>query len=214
MENQTPKYCPNCGAPTFDEAQCFCEKCGARFDVYTGRHGDAHENAFETVISSQSEPAALPMKWYKFIVYFTLVVGPIINAMNAFMYFTGQYTVSVGFASGGAVSYVMGYDLYKDIPALRITDLIYAVLTVGLVFYAFYVKGRLKEFRTDAPRHFIYYYIAGAVLTTLDNSLTSVLLGDTMTKVIIIVALTVVEVAVFIYLNVIYFRKRSYLFVN
>ena len=190
-------YCRNCGTIVENENQKICELCGATL------FGD------ETVGQVQ-----LPMKWHKFLVYFAIIFGAVLNFITAIGYLTGSVYVSQGaFAS----------DVYYVFPALKPVDMVYAVILIAFSVFDVYVWWNLKGFKTGAYKLVPVTYIIGCVIGVLYQVVITVFimapvvdLGSVggFAEVISSVVTSVVVSVVMAICNKIYYDKRAHLFVN
>ncbi len=129
--------------------------------------------------------ANMPMSWYKFLIYFALWAGGILNILGSVNYFSS--------------------------PALL--NILYGLVCVAAGAFAIYTRYRLAQFRTDGPMClYITYGIQGAaplayaVLFALFYYPSSSLFASAIGA--------VVGSGIMVALNHIYFQKRARLFVN
>ena len=111
-------FCSNCGAQLENENAQFCTNCGAKIG----------ETAVESApVSQVSAPVAEPtaqfgMKWYKFLIYFALFLGAVVNFINGVNYLTGNiYFVQ----SGGEATAEMIYAFFGS--SLKTIDIIFGI---------------------------------------------------------------------------------------
>ncbi len=220
-------YCPYCGTKvkadaTADNTNSFfnnsdVEGDNRRSDDYTsigsnyvtdyGNYGD-----YKTEDSPSAQPD-MPMKWYKFLIYFSLFAGAVISFLTAMAYFTGAMYIA---EDGTIISDIV----YMVFPSLKTVDVIFAsyylVMTVLMVFTRF----QLSSFKRRGPRLVIFLYIAEAVSYVLylvmvlfaleGNGLvdpSSIVDGASMGS-------TIATSIVMAIINHVYFKKRAHLFVN
>lgn len=96
--------------------------------------------------------AETPMKWYKFIIYFQLILGPLANLGNALQYFMGTF-----YGEQSELVYTM-------FPKLKSADIVYGVLLLAGVGFAIYVRYTLTEYYSKAPNLLKLYYGLSAVI--------------------------------------------------
>lgn len=148
----------------------------------------------------------MPMKWHKFLIYFSLWAGAVLDLLNAVRLFTGMtYT-----QSGLSLDYV-----YRAYPALKTVDVVFAIFFVGLAVFTIYTRFQLAGYKTGAPGKLISLYIVGfvvaiaysmAIASVLKVSISDVIGSDMLGSIIG----SVVMVAA----NKVYYGKRAHLFVN
>lgn len=101
--------------------------------------------------------AETPMKWYKFIIYFQLILGPLINLGNAIQYFTGSM-------------YGQNKELiYQNYPKLQTADMIYAAVLLAFVGFALYTRYTLTEYFRIGPTVLKIYQLAGMGVSVIYN---------------------------------------------
>ena len=140
------------------------------------------------------------MKWYKFLIYFALWAGAIVNLIDSLQFFTGS---------------ILGDDveiLYAYYPLLKVLNLAFALILVTYAVFAIYTRYRLAQFRQNGPAclHALYlvqlamvliYWLAGSLILGEWLDLASGF-SDLISSIVILC------------INIVYFRKRKYLFVN
>ena len=157
------------------------------------------------------------MKWYKFLVYFSLIASAVVSLFNAVRCFTtGNYTVEV---YGGKA--LIGKDaqdwMYAAAPGLKTADLFYGiVLTVSaaLLIVTWYFLFKKKKL---GPTLLYITYGFNAVTSTIYS-----IWGYSVAKDVLKEPLSVVTTAVtgaivgilMIVVNVVYFNKRKDIFIN
>ena len=148
--------------------------------------------------NNQAQP--LPMNWYKFVIYFQLIVNAILNIVSAFTYFTGaQY--------GGSADLV--YSFYGG---LKVIDVIMGVVAIALAAAAIYVRQCLANYKKDATKKYIILLVANTLITVLYVIIASVVTGlNLISASIVSNVLTTVVIAILSYM---YFQKREFMFVN
>ena len=212
-------YCRFCGTKIPDNAK-FCPKCGANLAPASAPSAAPEESA--PVVPMAPENAAAPamphgtpdpaaaigviatpqrgMKWFKFIIYFQLWAGMLVNLVTAVKYFTGAYY------EGSAEM------VYTFFPALQPLDIVMGVFCLALAVYAVVVQRALAKFRTKGPMMYYLMYIVSTASTVLYLLIGSLIIGQS--------AFTAETAGSFtgslfmIFINIPYFNNRKHLFVN
>ncbi len=184
MTNQA--QCPNCGS-AINEGQNFCLKCGAAITPPTEQH---------------------PMKWYKFLIYFSLFAGAVLNVIAAILYITGAVYPAT---SGGQATAKLVYEVYGS--SLKTVDVLYGIVMLCLAAFCIVTRFKLSGFKKGAPVYLYVVYIADVVLTLIYNialtAATNIPSIFTVSNISSIIATVIMVI-----LNYIYFKKRQDLFVN
>lgn len=143
----------------------------------------------------------VPLKWYKFIIYFQLFASGILNIANAFNYFTGNIY-------GDKAKAV--YTVYDGIYLL---DMFYGCLLLITGICSFKVRQDLAKFRVKGPTNYLIIlginFFGGFVYTLLVSMISGVplaSLGFAQSLTSLIVGI------ICIYLNKLYFDNRKFLF--
>ena len=189
-------FCPHCGKEIADNA-AFCEHCGQTVQQ-TAQPID------QVVLPPDPAPMAPPMKWFKFLIYFSLFAGAVLNLINGISTMLGtQY---------GEYSELV----YSTFEALRPFDLFCGIYLILMAGFSIYARFRLAQFRKNGPTMLTLVYIAAAVFALIQVAGSMAILpqdswGDiNFTSVISTLASNIFWIVI----NHIYFKKRAYLFVN
>ena len=140
-------FCTKCGTQLEDDNVQFCTNCGAKVG--------------ETAVA---EPAVqLPMKWYKFLIYFALFLGAVVNLISGVNFLTGNIYVvqSAGEASAELV--------YTYFSGLQTVDMVYGIGMIAIAAYGIYTRFMLAKFKAVAPKCVVILYIVGAVWGLIYN---------------------------------------------
>lgn len=183
-------FCPNCSTP-IPEAHQICPSCGT------------------TVI--QQPAAQKPMKWFKYLIYFSLWSRFVIYI------FTGMYIIS-GYRFFGYTD-----SIYSLIPGQSTVDFIYGIACIFIGFYTIVTRFQLAQFCRNAPKMLygiyfldfmfsLFYLIASAAITLIPFAQ----LSDTpmIGQIAMEMIYHLVAVAMMIVINAIYFGKRREMFVR
>ncbi len=214
-------FCPNCGAQINDDST-FCGNCGAPVNAQAPQPPqqppqapNGAQNPYQYQAPQQQpygfapQAPVLPMKWYKFLIYFLLFAMGIINIFGGISALTGgQYTVD-----GENVSKAV-YDLW---PNLKTIDIIYGIGCIALGGFQIFLRFQLSSYKAKAPIYILVMYAATAVVTAVYSF---VVVGIVPNDVVAHSELIsqgiggIVGACVAGFLNKIYFDKRKFLFIN
>lgn len=155
----------------------------------------------ENMNSTRPQPK---MKWYNFLIYFSLFFSAVINLGSGIMQITGlNYNISGGDASTVYLYYGAG---------LKIIDVLFGIFVIVLAVYAVYVRFRLAHFKKNGPMSYYMLLAANAIGSTIYYIVVSFVTGIMMLDSSTIT--TLISSIVMLALNVVYFNKRIHLFVN
>lgn len=215
-------YCRFCGTKIPDNVK-FCPECGANLapvpsaapeesvpaapaapEIPTPFDPTPYDPAPYSADSfASADVAAAPqrgMKWFKFIIYFQLWAGMLVNLVTAGKYFTGAYY------EGNAE---MVYDFF---PALQPLDIVMGVVCLALAVYAVVVQRALAKFRAKGPMMYYLMYIVNTAVTVLYLIIGSIIIGQSAFTAE--VAGSIIGSIVMLFVNIPYFNNRKHLFVN
>ena len=191
------KFCPHCGAQLTDEGAQFCPACGNSITDTNSSTSEFNENS-----ASQ-----LPMNWYKFLIYFSLFAGAVINLIGGIAAITGiMYEVQ----TGGQATADMIYMYYGS--SLKVADVLYGIALVGLAAINIITRMKLAKYKADGPKFLYISYGVGMAI-----SLIYIVAVTAITRVSLIDASTVTQIiamVVMLIINYKYFTRRSHLFIN
>ena len=144
-------------------------------------------------------PAVYPLKWHKFLIYFALWAGAILNVVNGFNHITG------GIYEGSA-SYV-----YYTYPGMKTTDTVMGVAIIALAMYMIFVRFQLAGFKTGAPKKLVILYVLTAGLNLVHVLALSAATGTPFSASFLGILVGNITPAI---INSVYYGKRADLFVN
>lgn len=235
-------FCPNCGKQIPDQS-VFCPSCGTRVQAAAPQQPGAPQASMPQQPDAPQPPAptgmqptpyqqpvpyvaqpALPMKWYKFVIWVQLFLSALVSAGSAFLLLTGaQY--------GGDSDLA-----YSMIGGLRVVDIIFALAQIGIAVFAIYVRQQLAGFKKGAPELYLRFIIIANVVSISYNLIVVWLAVSTLTRFLpganffdalgmllessstqaslFQLIVSVIAVIVMYFLNRTYFNKRAHLFVN
>lgn len=215
-------YCRFCGTKIPDNVK-FCPECGANLapvpsaapeesvpaapaapEIPTPYDPTPYDPAPYSADSfASADVVAAPqrgMKWFKFIIYFQLWAGMLVNLVTAGKYFTGAYY------EGNAEM------VYRFFPALQPLDIVMGVVCLALAVYAVVVQRALAKFRAKGPMMYYLMYIVNTAVTVLYLIIGSIIIGQSAFTAE--VAGSIIGSIVMLFVNIPYFNNRKHLFVN
>ncbi len=215
-------YCRFCGTKIPDNVK-FCPECGANLapvpsaapeesapaapaapEIPTPFDPTPYDPApYSAGPFASADVAAAPqrgMKWFKFIIYFQLWAGMLVNLVTAGKYFTGAYY------EGNAEM------VYRFFPALQPLDIVMGVVCLALAVYAVVVQRALAKFRAKGPMMYYLMYIVNTAVTVLYLIIGSIIIGQSAFTAE--VAGSIIGSIVMLFVNIPYFNNRKHLFVN
>ena len=183
--------CPKCGA-SIDDATQKCPVCG----------GEVMQLEYAT--EGQVLAEEHPMKWFKFLIYFSLFASAVLNVINAMSFLTGSMY--------GANAVLV----YETFDGLKVLDTIVGIASLGFAALAIYTRFRLSGYHRNGPTMVSVTYIATAIMNlTYMIGAYIVLPAEVAQELNMSSTISSVCTAIFmVCVNRIYFKKRSYLFIN
>lgn len=200
-------FCSNCGKESPD-SNVFCTECGAKlrqtdYTQASGRQPWTQQyNPAPQAQTIQPQPA---MKWYKFLIYFSLFLAAADNLIFGILNFFGGN------------HFINGLDaatLYAAHDGLKILDVGYGIVYLAFVPFAFYIRSVLAGFKKYAPDMFYIYSIVGDLISISYIIFSAIVTEGNISETAGELVSTVAGSILYIALNVIYFNKRKHLFVN
>jgi len=146
----------------------------------------------------------LGMAWYKFLIYFALFAGAVVNVLSGILYLTGEiYAIQ----TDGTVTAETVYGYYGI--GLRLVDFAFGLYLIAFAVFAIVLRNKLAKFKPNAPRLTVIFYaisaggeflyaLAVTVITSVGidaSQITSLIVG------VVVCAL-----------NARYFKRRAHLF--
>ena len=185
--------CGKCGRNTDDNGLCrFCtdEASGSRPEHKIPIYG----------VSGFHQ-----MKWYKFLIYFSLFFSAVSCGVDAIAYLTGRYWDYYALLDSEFA------DIYDRYESARYIDIAMGIVMIMIAGYCICVRNSLARFKKSGPVMLYVLYALNQVVQIVYN----VALGAA--GVIDVnysqLAGGILGCALLIWLNIIYFKKRADLFV-
>ena len=204
-------FCQNCGAQLADNAK-FCPSCGQ--SQAAGQQPNAQQpyaqqpyaqqSYAQQVYAQQDRFGGVPMAWHKFLVYFSLWAGALMNLLQGIVCLTGA-------------QYDYPEIVYRVIPDLKAPDVLYGVLLILLAVFGVITAVNLLKLKKGAPKLLLLLYFAAAAASLIYAIWAAGVLSDYTDEVSTIIAAAIASVimaVVMIIINHIYYKKRAHLFVN
>ncbi len=145
------------------------------------------------------------MKWFKFLIYFSLWAGAVLNLINGVMLLTGG-------VYDGQADFV-----YDTLDGIQTIDMIVGFLSIALAVFGIYTRFRLAGYYKNGPSSLTILYV-GSIIVNLVYiiGVYSILAGYDLSEIIDVSSFISGSVmsAVMIFANISYFNKRKHLFVN
>ena len=171
-------YCLTCGSQ-LQEGTAICPVCGA------------------------TQQANTPMKWFKFLIWFSLFASAVLNAISGFQFLTGM-------CYGGEKEAKLFYAIFSD---MKTVDTLYGIALIAVAVLAIYTRFRLAGYYQNGPKMLMLIYAVNAVIMVAYWIGVSSALGDF--KEYLNTSSYIPNIAVsvaMIFVNKTYFDKRAHLF--
>lgn len=212
-------FCKNCGAQCNEGAK-FCPACGTDLTPPTAPEQPAYQQPAQPVYQQPvmyQQPAQpvyqqpvqviyqpvvqVPMKWFKFMIYFVLFASAVICLSNGIRLMTGAV-------------YEDSADLmYAMFDGLQILDIIVGALMVGMAALSIYARFRLAGYYKDGPKMLTYVYVADIAVSLIYLiGLAIVAGGDLVSELFVEYVPTMAYSVALIFANYSYFKKRECMF--
>lgn len=195
-------FCSNCGKELPDSI-AYCTNCGVKLQSANVRVPWTQQ--YNPVPPAQPVQVMPTMNWYKFLIYFSLFAGAVINLIAGIISFVGGEYMILGLDPE---------EVYGIYDGLKTLDIGYGIVYLSFIPFALYVRSALAGFKKEAPNMFYIYDIAGAVISVSYTLFSSIVTDGDISQTIGQLIGSIAGNVLFIALNVIYFNKRKQLFVN
>lgn len=191
--------CINCGKEIAEGTQTCqdCDKLSEQPQVSA-----VHKKGKQPRIKKQStEESQLSMKWYKFLIYFGLLLYAVGNAIDAANLITGNiYNV------GGITDDMV----YSTFPPLKGVDIVHGIILIATAVLAIIIRQQLVRFKTTGVKLLYTISIIDMVLPILYMIASSIVIAELALDRDLFIQ---VFRGIFLYIvNRQYFGKRMHLF--
>lgn len=191
----------------------YCKKCGKKIssdDKYCGSCGEpVNQDTSKDSQLAKATSEGLGMKWFKFLIYFALILSVIVFLFEGLLLLTGSYYDYIYGALYGN-NYEWKEMIYNTYPLLNIADKIYSLFLIAAAIFFVIIRTRLASFKKDAPSQYITFLLILVVVNTIYSITTSFILESAdislLANVFSLVGRYLLEKA--------YFTKRNQLFIN
>lgn len=197
-------FCSNCGKELPDNV-AFCTNCGVKLKNNYQSRNEVHAPWTQQYNPVPPSQPALPMNWYKFLIYFSLFAGAVVNFISGILNLTGGNYLIYG---------VDPETVYSAFDGMHILDIGFGIVYFALIPFALIARSSLAKFKKDAPNMFYIYHGASMIVSVAYNMFSVIITGGSISEIIAQALGTAAGVVLFIALNIIYFNKRKHLFVN
>lgn len=150
--------------------------------------------------NNEATPQEMPMKWYKFIIYFQLFVSAMSYLFMGVTYFSFLRSKNV---------FNLYYLLWES--KMKMLDTVMGVLSFATMAFMLYTRHCLTMYKKGAPKKYLFCLalaIINAVVYTLGIWIVTGAFSMATEDIMMLV-----EAGVLLALNYVYFKKREHLFV-
>lgn len=145
--------CPKCNV-YLPEGTATCPQCGAQLTEQPVQQAPQSAPQDPWAAPAKRPVNAMGMGWFKFLIYFALFAGALMNAYTGIQLLTGSHY-------GGEAELV--YTVFKG---LKFVDMLVGVLTIGLAVLGIYTRFRLAGYHNNGPTLLTCLYVC-AMITNL-----------------------------------------------
>lgn len=151
-----------------------------------------------------SSPIAdMPMKWHKFLIYFSLWAGALSNVLSGI----GLLTGSIYNASGADAEMI-----YRYYDGLKGMDVLFGVVSLVMAVLLIVTRFALAGYKENGPKLLIACYAASAVVAIIYPLIVTSITGLGFAE--LFDATSLVTGIVMCIVNKNYYDKRTHMFVN
>lgn len=150
----------------------------------------------------------MPTNWHKFLIFFMLWAGAVLNLINGLMTMTGaRYDEASGYNGMSKIVYA-----YFD--GLQIVDIIFGAACIAFAAFMIYTRFQLAGFKTGAPKKLLCLYIGGAIVSIIYLIAVNAIIGGEVDLNMGTIIANLVVSGIMVIVNKIYYDKRAFMFVN
>lgn len=103
---------------------------------------------------SNKLPQKTPMKYHNLLIYFSLFISSLFSIVTGLRYLTGHIYADEAFSID---------QIYTVFPVLKLVDISYGVICLGLAVYTLYTRQRLAHLKENGPVHLRSLFILSLV---------------------------------------------------
>ena len=148
----------------------------------------------------------LGMAWYKFLIYFALFAGAVLNFIYGVNYLSGGIYYS---QTNGQITSEIVYAYYGEV--LKFLDIVMGFSLIALSVFGLILRQKLVKYSLDAPKLAYVFYSLSFGLGCIYSLLVSTIIAK---PIGVSEVCSLVINGVFGVFNIQYFRKRAHLFVG
>ena len=218
-------FCRNCGK-NLDDGVAFCPGCGTAVQAPPAQEPAPQQPVYQQPAPQQPvyqqsvpvQPAyqqpvyqqqpvvfveAPPMKWFKFLIYFSLWAGAVLNLISGIAMMSGS-------------SYEGAADLvYAMFDGLQGLDTFCGLYAIALAAFGIFVRFQLAGYKKKAPLMLMILYIAAAAYGLIYIIGINAILPSYVLEAVDTTSMysSMISSGVMVIINHIYFKKRAHMFV-
>ncbi len=150
-----------------------------------------------------AKPEQYPMKWHKFLIYFSLWVSALVTLSAAGQFFSGSHYNGLADAV---------YAKYGS--SLKTLDLLMGMASIFLAVWAIYTRFQLAGYKSGAPAKLMLLYAISLIVSVLYMIFACSISGLSFSALLEDSVGTLIGNGLMMFINKVYYDKRSVLFVN
>lgn len=145
----------------------------------------------------------MPMKWHKFLIYFSLWAGAILNVLTGIGTFTGSIYAGEG---------VDPEMIYRVFDGLKTVDMLMGLMVIALAVLLIVARFALAGYKKNGPKLLVIAYAANIALALIYPIMVAAVTGLPFGELFNVT--TLISSIAMLVVNKIYYDKRARLFVN
>ena len=192
-----------------EQARRVCDFSDAWRNVWTraqelAEQLESSDSTDEQGVAYDANGAPLPMKWHKFLIYFALWAGAIVNGISGIQMLSNALNPNS-----------LMWGLRGLSTGLRAFYIVSGVFSFGLGVFQICTRMSLARLSRRGPRMAVWNYALSFILNALLILLASVLFGMPINALMDwTMWMILIEGALMTWANQVYYRKRAAMFVN